>query len=147
MDWENSSFGIRLEQAGIIVNDQDKILALTMGLPSTYDAVIINFDSTPTDQLTLTHVISRLLNEEVRQLSGDRSDAEIQDEAMVVTPTPPHCRSTTRCRYHLFLLRQERTLQIGLPREVSLGEDKGKEDRDKLQPYFSIRDDDEDLVF
>ena len=58
-----------------------------MGLPSTYDAVIINFDSTPTDQLTLAHVVSRLLNEEVSQLSGNRPpDTETaEDEAMAVT--------------------------------------------------------------
>ena len=83
------ALGFRLEQAGITVSDQDKILALTMGLPSSYDAVIINFDSTPSDQLTLSHVISRLLNEEVRQISGskpsDNNDAEeVRDEAMAV---------------------------------------------------------------
>jgi len=84
------ALGFRLEQAGITVSDQDKILALTMGLPSSYDAVIINFDSTPSDQLTLSHVISRLLNEEVRQTSGqpsnpDDTSEEVRDEAMAVT--------------------------------------------------------------
>ncbi|KAF9552652.1 hypothetical protein CPC08DRAFT_615802, partial [Agrocybe pediades] len=77
----------RLEQAGIAVTDQDKILALTMGLPPSYDAVIINFDSTPSDQLTLNHVISRLLNE-VRQLGdGTKTDDKDQnDEAMAAVP-------------------------------------------------------------
>jgi len=84
------ALGFRLEQAGITVSDQDKILALTMGLPSSYDPVIINFDSTPTDQLTLSHVVSRLLNEEVRQISGtqpsnpDDTSEEVHDEAMAV---------------------------------------------------------------
>ena len=83
------ALGFHLEQAGITVSDQDKILALTMGLPSSYDAVIINFNSTPSDQLTLSHVISHLLNEEVHQISGskpsDNNDAEeVQDEAMAV---------------------------------------------------------------
>ena len=79
-----------LEQAGITVSDQDKILALTMGLPSSYDAVIINFDSTPSDQLTLSHVISCLLNEEVHQTSGSQSGdinnalEEIHDKVMAV---------------------------------------------------------------
>ena len=36
-----------------------------MGLPSSYDAVIINFNLTPSDQLTLSDIISHLLNEEV----------------------------------------------------------------------------------
>jgi hypothetical protein len=58
--------------------------------PSSYDAVIINFDSTPSDQLTLSHVISRLLNEEVRQISGTQpsnpgdASEEVHDEAMAV---------------------------------------------------------------
>ena len=72
-----------------MVSNQDKILALTMGLPSSYNTVIINFNSTPSDQLTLSHVISCLLNEEVHQISGsklsDNNDAEeVQDEAMAV---------------------------------------------------------------
>jgi hypothetical protein len=78
----------RLEHAGIKVAEQDKILALTMGLPIAYDAVIINFDSTSPDQLTLSHVISRLLNEEVRQLGNENStnpEATTNDEAMAVT--------------------------------------------------------------
>ncbi|KDR81147.1 hypothetical protein GALMADRAFT_16886, partial [Galerina marginata CBS 339.88] len=77
----------RLEQAGIDVADQDKILALTMGLSPSYDAVIINFDATPSDQLSLTHVIARLLNEEVRQAKpdGDDDSKDEPDEAMAVT--------------------------------------------------------------
>ncbi|KAF9559390.1 hypothetical protein CPC08DRAFT_637894, partial [Agrocybe pediades] len=81
----------RLDQAGIAVTDQDKILALTMGLPPSYDAVIINFDSTPSDQLTLNHVISRLLNEEVRQLGNKKSKTDDKgwqtDEAMAASET------------------------------------------------------------
>ena len=60
------------KQAGINVGNQDKILALTMGLPSSYNAVIINFDATPSDLLTLSHVISCLLNEEICQI-GDNN--------------------------------------------------------------------------
>ncbi|KAK6997139.1 hypothetical protein R3P38DRAFT_2432485, partial [Favolaschia claudopus] len=52
---------------GIQVSDQDKILALTMGLPAAYDPVIINFDSAPPETLTFNGVVARLLNEETRQ--------------------------------------------------------------------------------
>jgi gag-polypeptide of LTR copia-type/Domain of unknown function (DUF4219)/Zinc knuckle len=79
------ALAFRLEHAGIKVEEQDKILALTMGLPNAYDAVIINFDSTSPDQLTLSHVISRLLNEEVRQLGNENSTKSEHDEAMMVT--------------------------------------------------------------
>ena len=79
-----------LEQTGTTVSNQDKILALTMGLPSSYDAVIINFDLTLSDQLTLSHVISCLLNDEVCQTSGnqpsnDNNTEEPHDEALAVT--------------------------------------------------------------
>ncbi|KAF7341478.1 CCHC-type domain-containing protein [Mycena venus] len=60
---------LRMEYAGIDVTAQDKILAFTMGLPAAYEAVIVNFDATPPSQLTVEHVISRLLNEETRQQS------------------------------------------------------------------------------
>nr|GAT44046.1 predicted protein [Mycena chlorophos] len=66
---------IRMKYAGINVTEQDKILAFTMGLPAAYEAVIINFDATPPDQLTVEHVISRLLNEETRQASAAISAA------------------------------------------------------------------------
>lgn len=80
---------LRMEHAGIDVTEQDQILALTMGLPFSYDAVIINFDATPPEQLNVNHVITRLLNEETRQLSSPSapitppSDDAI-DEAMAV---------------------------------------------------------------
>lgn len=77
------SLAFRMEEAGVSVSEQDRILALTMGLPSTYDAVIINFDSTPADQLTLEHVITRLLNEETRQGSSSQPSSQ-EEEAMAV---------------------------------------------------------------
>ncbi|OJT02293.1 hypothetical protein TRAPUB_7185, partial [Trametes pubescens] len=67
---EVRSMAFRMEEAGLVVSNQDKILAVTMGLPVAYDPVIISLDATPTEQLTLDFVISRLLNEEVRQSVG-----------------------------------------------------------------------------
>ena len=75
----------RMEQSGVEVSDQDKILTLTMGLPPSYDPVIINFDATPSELLTLNNVIARLLNEEVRQSSDSKAAKDPEDEAMVVT--------------------------------------------------------------
>ncbi|KIJ44719.1 hypothetical protein M422DRAFT_47144 [Sphaerobolus stellatus SS14] len=51
-----------------------------MGLLSSYKAVIINFNATPTEQLTLEHVISHLLNEEVRQASSDDKTKQEEEE-------------------------------------------------------------------
>ena len=61
--------GFCMEQSGVKVSDQDKILVLTMGLAPSYDPIIINFDATPSELLTLNNVIMCLLNEEVRQSS------------------------------------------------------------------------------
>ena len=80
------SLAFRMAHAGIAITDQDRILTLTMGLPGTYDAVIINFDSTPADQLTLNNVITRLLNEELRQTSQiPPAEKQHVDEALAVT--------------------------------------------------------------
>ena len=74
-----------MEQSGVEVSDQDKILALTMGLPPSYDPVIINFNATLSELLTLNNVIAHSLNEEGQQ-SGDLSIAkDLEDEAMAVT--------------------------------------------------------------
>ncbi|TFK62047.1 hypothetical protein BDN72DRAFT_827862 [Pluteus cervinus] len=82
---EIQSMAFRLERAGRTVDDEDKILALTMGLPASYDAVVINFDATSADELTLEHVIARLLNEEQRQLGVVEKDLMAsQDEANAV---------------------------------------------------------------
>ncbi|EIW62481.1 uncharacterized protein TRAVEDRAFT_93821, partial [Trametes versicolor FP-101664 SS1] len=66
---EVRSMAFRMEEASISVSEQDKILAITLGLPPSFDGVIISLDATPTEQLTLDVVISRLLNDEVRQMS------------------------------------------------------------------------------
>jgi hypothetical protein len=94
------ALAFRMEAAGIDVSEQDTILALTMGLPSTYDAVIINFDATPTEQLTLDHVIGRLLNEETRQASSTGTikpkKEEPSDETLAVT-AGRHSRGEATC--------------------------------------------------
>ena len=76
-----------MEQSGIDVSDQDKILALKMGLPPSYDPVIINFNATPSELLTLNNVVACLLNEEVRQTGSSNiaKAPEEHDEAMVVS--------------------------------------------------------------
>jgi len=65
------SMVLRMEYTGVVVTDQDRILALTMGLPASYEAIVINFDATSSTDLTVEHVISRLLNEETRQQSNE----------------------------------------------------------------------------
>ncbi|PBK83323.1 hypothetical protein ARMGADRAFT_945224, partial [Armillaria gallica] len=77
-----------MQMSGIEVSDQDVILALTLGLPSSYDTVIIHFNATPPDQLTIDHVITQLLNDETCQsMNRHRStqNATTTEEALSVT--------------------------------------------------------------
>ena len=78
------SLAFRMEEAGIEVDDQDRIFALTMGLPDSYDPVIINFDLTASELLTLNHVIAHLLNEEARQSShtATTNEEDSRDKAL-----------------------------------------------------------------
>jgi hypothetical protein len=80
------------------VSDQDHILTLTMGLPSSYDAVIINFDATSPDQLTLNHVISHLLNEEQcqnKKKTKANDDDQPSNHALAVTAFKAPTASTS----------------------------------------------------
>ena len=54
----------QLQEVSVDVSDEDIILSLTLGLPSSYESFIISLDTTPPDQFTLDYVIARLMNEE-----------------------------------------------------------------------------------
>ncbi|TBU23862.1 hypothetical protein BD311DRAFT_602175, partial [Dichomitus squalens] len=49
------------------VTDEDIIIVLTKGLPSSYEHLVVSLDATLSDDLTLNLVIRRLVNEESRQ--------------------------------------------------------------------------------
>lgn len=57
-----------LEEIGASMDDEDIIIVLANGLPNSYEHFVITLDSTPPADLTLNYVITRLLNEEARQL-------------------------------------------------------------------------------
>jgi hypothetical protein len=65
-DWiaEVNRIAFQLEEIGVNVSDEDKILVLTQGLPEEYRQFIITLDATPSTQLTIDDVTSRLINEE-----------------------------------------------------------------------------------
>lgn len=65
----------QLREVGATVEDEDLILAITGGLPRSYSTFIVTLDSTPADDLTLDYVVSRLLNEELRQVP-DRANRD-----------------------------------------------------------------------
>ena len=67
ISWVLDMAAFQLEAAGISIIDEDIILALTKGLPESFSVFIIALDSLPPSELTLDNVVTRLLNEEVRQ--------------------------------------------------------------------------------
>jgi hypothetical protein len=64
----------QLVDIGVTVYDEDIILVLTGGLPPSYENFVVSLDSTPLPQLTLDYVITRLLNEETRQVGNSVPD-------------------------------------------------------------------------
>lgn len=79
----------QLADIGVTVYDEDIILVLTGGLPPAYENFVISLDATPTAHLTLDYVITRLLNEETRQI-GHITIIPKSDTAFIAyTPRPP----------------------------------------------------------
>jgi hypothetical protein len=76
------SVAFQLEEIGVIISDEDLILVLTAGLSSSYENFIVTLDSTSPDELTLDYVITRVTNEEARQVQG-RIANESEDGAML----------------------------------------------------------------
>ena len=74
-----------------------------MGLPPSFDNVIINFDSMSPDVLTLDLIIARLLNEEVRQITTaplvKLEEDRILDEAIAVSQGRPKAISEILCYF------------------------------------------------
>jgi hypothetical protein len=81
----------QLAQIGVLVPDEDIILALTNGLSSSYENLVLTLDSTPSNTFNLNYVIGRLRTEEARQClelgSSDRLDTT--DQALAITRDRP----------------------------------------------------------
>jgi len=82
-----------MTEAGMEVSEHDQILAMTGGLPSTYNSTIATFDGTSPSSLTLDYVIAQLLSAETQ--NGPRSRPPS-------TPTPDvgdalAVQAATRC--------------------------------------------------
>lgn len=77
-----------LEQIGVRIDNEDLILALTMGLDSSYESFVISLDGTPPEVMTLDFIIARLINEEARRSTyGDnrKSNYDATTEVALTT--------------------------------------------------------------
>jgi hypothetical protein len=77
-----------LEEANVDVTDDDIILAITSGLPHSYDPFLISLDATSDSDYALPHVIARLVNEYQRQIEHEHHQptTDPTNLAMVATP-------------------------------------------------------------
>ena len=78
----------QLSQIGVTLPDEDTILALTNGLPSSYEHLVLALDSTPSEVFNLDYVIRRLRTEETRQLAESKPPDAL-DTALAVTRDRP----------------------------------------------------------
>ena len=77
---EVRSLANRLKAIDVDVSDEDMIVVLTAGLPSSFTPIVISFDALEISKLTLDFVITRLLNEEGRQATPSLSPVDIKTE-------------------------------------------------------------------
>ena len=71
-----------LEDIGVTVDDEDRILELTTGLDKTYDSFVISLDSTAAADLTFDHVVNRLLNEDVQRGGAEEIMQKVEGLAL-----------------------------------------------------------------
>lgn len=100
----------RLKAIDVNVSDEDMIVVLTAGLPTSYTPIVISFDALDSSKLTLDFVITRLLNEEGRQatpsfapvqfdVKTESSDTNTTQSALIASKF----RSDIQCFYCLLM--------------------------------------------
>jgi hypothetical protein len=83
----------RLKAIDVDVSDEDMIVVLTAGLPSSYTPIVISFDTLENSKLTLDFIITRLLNEEGRQAIPSFTSVDIKTEDPEVLTLPSFVRT------------------------------------------------------
>ncbi len=73
-----------LDECGVKVEDEDLVVALTVGLDKTYELFVISLESTPENIFTSDYVVTRMLNKEVRRNAAKEDDgiaeAKVKEE-------------------------------------------------------------------
>jgi hypothetical protein len=83
-----------LKQLSVPMPDLMVILAITLGLPPSYDSLTTNLDGTPANDLKLAEIITRLVNEELRQSTSTTVKARYakeEDAALAISPALLTC--------------------------------------------------------
>jgi len=71
--WTNSvrELALRITEFGGVVSDDEQIVVLTNNVPDSYQPLIVSLELVEESNITIDYVISRLINEENRQGSGE----------------------------------------------------------------------------
>ena len=77
----------QLSQIEVTIPEEDTILALTNGLPPSYEHLVLTLDSTPSEVFNLDYVIRRLRTEETRQ-HAESGKPDTEDHALAVSDRP-----------------------------------------------------------
>lgn len=84
-----------LSEAGHTLSDDDLLLAITSGLPNSYNPFLVSLDTLPDSEYTLDCIIPRLINEYTRQTlsytptRSQNHSITSDDVAMAVTGATP----------------------------------------------------------
>ena len=80
----------QLTEIGVNLTDEDCIVVLMGGLPSSYEQCVVTLDSTPDESLTFDYVVNRLLNEESRKNPIMSPTLAGNEPALVAAAARPH---------------------------------------------------------
>lgn len=91
----------RLKAIDVDISDEDIIVVLTAGLPSSYTPVIISLDAVKPEELTVKFVITCLLNEEGHQVISPNISEVKKEESDNVAMTSKRSSHNVQCYYCL----------------------------------------------
>lgn len=142
---EVRSHANKLKAIDVDISDEDIIVVLTAGLPPSYTTIIISLDAVKSKELTLDFVITRLLNEEGRQvISADTIPEVKKEESDNAAMSAKPMRTDVQCFYCLEKGHFSNTCPVKA-KENKEREDKG---RRKITAQLAIVDsDEEDYAF
>jgi hypothetical protein len=115
----------RLKAIDVDVSDKDIIVVLTASLPSSYTTVIISLDAVKPQELTLDFVITRLLNEEGRQVISSNVSEVKKEEPDNAAMMSERSSRNVQCYYCLEMGHSSSACPTKA-KEIKEREDKGR---------------------
>jgi hypothetical protein len=115
----------RLKAIDVDVSNEDIIVVLTAGLPSSYTTVIISLDAVKPQELTLDFIITRLLNEEGHQVISSNVSEVKKEEPNNTAMMSKRSSHNVQCYYCLEMGHFSSACPMKA-KEIKEREDKGR---------------------